>query len=211
MSRVAKQNIREKILEAAERRLWHYGIKKTTIDEIAADAGVGKGTVYLYFDSKEDISLAIFVSYKLGILREQEEIARDSNLDTFEKIREFLLLPVLSAHLKCSESPEAQDLIAVLKPHLADHLRPYIEKERQVLADILTDGIKLGDLSVDDPCSAARSLKLMTMGFMPPFPCVSSREAIEREIDLIVKLAIRGLAGRSPSQETDVVESGSGV
>jgi AcrR family transcriptional regulator len=50
MARVAKENIREKILEAAERRLWHYGIKKTTIDEIAADAGVGKGTVYFPCD-----------------------------------------------------------------------------------------------------------------------------------------------------------------
>jgi AcrR family transcriptional regulator len=48
---------RQAILEAARSRFLHYGYKKTTIDEIAADAGVGKGTVYLYFGGKEDILL----------------------------------------------------------------------------------------------------------------------------------------------------------
>lgn len=32
-----------------------YGVKKTTVDEIAKAAGIGKGTVYLYFSSKDDI------------------------------------------------------------------------------------------------------------------------------------------------------------
>src|SRR5271168_2046080 len=80
MSRIAKENVREKILHAAEKRLWHYGFRKTTIDEIAADAGVGKGTVYLYFDSKEDIALAIMGQYKTDTLERLGAIARDTQL-----------------------------------------------------------------------------------------------------------------------------------
>jgi len=205
MARIAKQNIREKILEAAERRLWHYGIKKTTIDEIAADAGVGKGTVYLYFESKEDICVAIFTGYKLSVLGEQEKIAVDSRLDTFGKVRQFLLFPVLSAHRRCMECPEALELITTMKPHLSEHLKPYFEREIVILTRILNEGIALGDIFLDDASAAARSMKLMVMGFMPPFPCVSGIEAIEREIDLIVRLVMNGLSRREAAIGTDVV------
>ena len=68
-------DVRQKILDAAQHRLWHYGYKKTTIDEIASDAGVGKGTVYLHFDSKEDIGLAIMAQYKETSLHEIEAVA----------------------------------------------------------------------------------------------------------------------------------------
>jgi AcrR family transcriptional regulator len=44
-----------RILDAATERFAHYGFKKTSIDEIAAAAGVGKGTVYLMCKSKEDL------------------------------------------------------------------------------------------------------------------------------------------------------------
>jgi AcrR family transcriptional regulator len=201
MARIAKQNIREKILEAAERRLWHYGIKKTTIDEIAADAGVGKGTVYLYFDSKEDISLAIWAGYKSSMLESQKHIAGDASLTTYQKIREFLLFPVVSACNRCAECPEALELIAVLKPYLSEHLKPYLEKEVLALASVLDDGVTRGDLCIDDTLAAARSLKFMTMGFYPPYPCVNGIENIEQEIDAIVNLAIRGLSKNSTSPE----------
>src|SRR5262245_17349677 len=44
---------REQILEAADRLLRHYGPHKTTIADVAREANVGVGTVYLEFCSKE--------------------------------------------------------------------------------------------------------------------------------------------------------------
>jgi len=46
---------RERILDAAARRFAHYGFKKTSIDEIAREARVGKGTVYLVCRTKEEL------------------------------------------------------------------------------------------------------------------------------------------------------------
>jgi TetR/AcrR family transcriptional repressor of mexJK operon len=200
MARVAKENVRQKILEAAERRLWHYGLKKTTIDEIAADAGVGKGTVYLYFDSKEDISIAIILGYKQSILHEQEIVAADPNMETCDKIRRFLLLPLISAHNKCAQTPEVFDVIVALKPHLSEQMRPYLDKEIALLARLLLEGTIRGELDIHDSYTAARSLKLMTMGFYPPYPCVSGQEAIEHEIDKMVRLAVRGLRSSKVSE-----------
>lgn len=46
---------REKILQAAERLISHYGLAKTTVGDIATEAKVGVGTVYLEFSSKDAI------------------------------------------------------------------------------------------------------------------------------------------------------------
>jgi AcrR family transcriptional regulator len=48
-----------RILDAAEALLVAFGYRKVTIDEVAARAGVGKGTVYLYWPSKRELCAAV--------------------------------------------------------------------------------------------------------------------------------------------------------
>ena len=50
-----KQIKRESLLETAFRLFTSKGIQKTSISEIVEDAGVAKGTFYLYFKDKYDI------------------------------------------------------------------------------------------------------------------------------------------------------------
>ena len=50
--------LRDVILDAMERLLARYGYKKTTMDDLAREAGIGKGTTYLHFPSKEEVALA---------------------------------------------------------------------------------------------------------------------------------------------------------
>src|SRR4051812_35642721 len=49
---------RDAILVAADRLLGKYGYKKMTIEDLANEVGIGKGSVYLHFDSKEEIALS---------------------------------------------------------------------------------------------------------------------------------------------------------
>ncbi|MEW5801204.1 MAG: helix-turn-helix domain-containing protein [bacterium] len=51
--------VKETILEVALKLFQRFGYKKTTIEEIAREAGIGKGTVYLHFTSKEEILLTL--------------------------------------------------------------------------------------------------------------------------------------------------------
>ncbi len=50
-----KADKRELILEAAARVFGEKGYHPATVEEIAKEAGVGKGTIYQYFDSKSEI------------------------------------------------------------------------------------------------------------------------------------------------------------
>ncbi|MFI6316738.1 TetR/AcrR family transcriptional regulator [Nonomuraea sp. NPDC050556] len=53
------QDKASRILDAAEALLLAYGYRKVTVDEVASRAGVGKGTLYLYWPSKRELFAAV--------------------------------------------------------------------------------------------------------------------------------------------------------
>ena len=54
-----KERRREEILDAAQRVFVEKGLTTATVDDIAIAAELSKGTLYLYFESKEDIYIAL--------------------------------------------------------------------------------------------------------------------------------------------------------
>jgi AcrR family transcriptional regulator len=65
---------REQIIESARRLFEYKGFESTTVEEIAAQAELGKGTIYSYFKSKEQIYVAILEN-GLDLLKERMEKA----------------------------------------------------------------------------------------------------------------------------------------
>ena len=57
----AEETREQRILDAAQELITHYGYDKTTVSEIAEVAGVSKGTIYLHFDSKVDLFEALLI------------------------------------------------------------------------------------------------------------------------------------------------------
>src|ERR1700754_5260656 len=51
---------RERILDAAERIFARHGFFAARVSEIAKEAGVADGTIYLYFKSKDDLLISLF-------------------------------------------------------------------------------------------------------------------------------------------------------
>src|SRR5437899_1530444 len=64
-----------KILDAADRLLARYGYRKMTVEDLAKEAGIGKGSVYLSFDAKPDIALACIDRMVARLLVRLEAIA----------------------------------------------------------------------------------------------------------------------------------------
>ncbi len=54
-----KMQRREEIIQAAEKVFFSRGFEKATMDDIAERAELSKGTLYLYFKSKEDLHMAV--------------------------------------------------------------------------------------------------------------------------------------------------------
>jgi TetR/AcrR family transcriptional regulator, repressor for uid operon len=66
-----KSDLREKIIQAAIESFAQTGFDRTKMEDIAKRLGLSKGTIYLYFNSKEDLFLAICEHY-LKAVRDQQ-------------------------------------------------------------------------------------------------------------------------------------------
>jgi AcrR family transcriptional regulator len=65
-----RQQREERILETASTLLVRWGYRKTTIDDVAREAGVGKGTIYLHWKDKNEL-------FRAAIWREQSRFSED--------------------------------------------------------------------------------------------------------------------------------------
>ncbi|MCL1827217.1 MAG: TetR/AcrR family transcriptional regulator [Candidatus Cloacimonetes bacterium] len=82
----------EIILEAAKKVFVKYGYQKTSMEDIAKEAMIGKGSIYYYFNTKEDIFINIMENITKEVITELE--TKISQAKTFrEKFEVFLTEP----------------------------------------------------------------------------------------------------------------------
>ena len=66
-----REQRRQQLLQAAQRVFSHKGFHAANVADVAAEAGVSQGTVYHYFDSKEELLLTVFTEWETGTLQEE--------------------------------------------------------------------------------------------------------------------------------------------
>ena len=142
---------RQRLLEAAAQSFAIHGFSKTTVEEIAASAGVSKGLVYAYFDSKDDLLTAVLDS-TLDEWTEAtwEEIGRTAS----DAIQALAVMhrasldyarrnPVLRAMLQ-------QDPRVLLAGH-EEVIQRAIDNWHRRLVDLVRQGVESGALRPDCP------------------------------------------------------------
>ncbi|MCR5312260.1 MAG: TetR/AcrR family transcriptional regulator [Bacteroidaceae bacterium] len=80
-----KEEIRKKILDVAHKEFVSKGVRQTSIKTIAEKAGIAVGNVYRYFQSKDDIYLAICQP----VVREMETYAHQENSPYYQTLDVF--------------------------------------------------------------------------------------------------------------------------
>ena len=88
------ENLREQIIEEAKNELFENGYGKTTIRSVAGALGIGTGTIYNYFKSKEQIFFAFMIEdWKESTARMAAIDTSDSRtflFEIYEILREFI-------------------------------------------------------------------------------------------------------------------------
>jgi TetR/AcrR family fatty acid metabolism transcriptional regulator len=83
---------RERILDAAVLEIARHGYYGTTVATIAGRAGVADGTIYLYFQSKEEILVSIFERAMGQFIAQAQEIVDDATAGAADKLRRVIEL-----------------------------------------------------------------------------------------------------------------------
>jgi AcrR family transcriptional regulator len=193
MAREPKGSVRDRIIAAAEDLFWRYGIRKVTVDEIALAADVGKGTVYLHFDSKEEIAVEIISKYKEAVLEEQIELAQDAAIPVIERLKKVVTLPVAASHERANKSPMVVELITAVRPHLMGRFTEMMEREVQAIGGILEEANAAGSMHVENVATVARQIKIISLAYMPGSIVCTAVDDPVRELGNTVDLIYKGL------------------
>lgn len=85
----AKPEVRERILAQSRQHLFSYGYSAFTMDELAAELGMSKKTVYVHFRGKDAIIRAVINEFAAEVRADAEAILAQPRLTFAEKLRSF--------------------------------------------------------------------------------------------------------------------------
>ena len=196
---IQRESIRDEILDATDRLLARFGYKKMTIDDLAREVGIGKGTVYLHFSSKEEIALS-HIDRIIERMKVRLKEISSADVSPDERLREMLLTRVLFRFDSVQHYTQSlNDLLADLRPRLLARRRRYFEDEAQIFAEVLKEGDKIKIFSIPDALKAAETLLVATNSLLPyslSSKELGKRSEIEERVRRLADLLLAGLLRR---------------
>ncbi len=151
------------ILDAARKRFAYYGFSKVTMDEIAADVGLGKASLYYYFPTKENLFQEVLKNEKNQFFADiqsmiDKEVSPCDMLREYgqQRIRHFRTLANLRA-LQFQQSPEARSTFVNL-------FKDFQQQEVLLVQRILEAGKKSGEFAVSNIHQTAEAIIQMFYG-----------------------------------------------
>ena len=199
-SSVKQKEIREAILDATDSLLSRYGYKKMTIDDLAKEVGIGKGSVYLHFTSKEEIVLS-HVDRIIEQLKGKLSAIAKSEEKPAERLRRMLQTRVLHRFESVQHyTQNLNDLLAAIRPRFLARREKYFAEEARIFAAVIADGQRGGDFADGDSDEIAESLILATNSLLPFNLTVSelgARRDVEEKILRLADLLLQGLCSRT--------------
>jgi AcrR family transcriptional regulator len=196
VSAITREEVREAILDATDHLLARYGYRKMTIDDIAQEVGIGKGTIYLHFASKEEITLS-HVDRIIERLKERLWAIARTDADVAIRLRLMLVARVLFRFDSVQHYTQSlNDLLASLRPSLLARRARYFEEEARVFAEVLDEGARAGVFNVGDRLSTAFALLHATNSLLPyslSTTELGERDEIKEKTEHIADLILTGL------------------
>jgi AcrR family transcriptional regulator len=195
----AKPDTGEAILDAMDALMARYGYRKTTMDDLAREAGISKRTIYLYFPSKEEVALSSIGRVVQTAQARMKQIAIEDGDPRL--LLENMLVERVMARVRSVEGyrQSLDELFEAVRPAYLARRQTSFDAEQQIIADALNAGQAAGIFSFDDANETAHDLLSATNAYLPY--SLSVRELgqikeIENRVRRLAKLLVRGLEGK---------------
>lgn len=195
----ASRDIRSSILDTAERLLAGNGYKKMTIDELAAEVGIGKGSVYLHFSSKEEIALS-HIDRIIERLKVRLENIANGKSSCEQRLRDMLIERVVFRFDSVQHYTQSlNDLFAKIRPSLLERRKRYFEEEARIFATLIKEGIESREFVRTNAKETADALLAATNSLLPHSLStqeLGERREIEKRASRVASLLLKGVISR---------------
>ena len=198
-----KEERRQSILRAAHDVFFESGFRRATVDDVAARAEVSKGTVYLYFESKETIFAHLLLEGLEGLVGYLEETyAVDRSLAADERLRRlgwayfqfFHREPLYFRLLMAADRGRFQETVT---PQVYQEVLQASLEGLDLVVGAIEQGVEDGLFDCRDPRQAAAMLWAALNGVLRLMDHPLRREMVGVETDVLyrttLEIAIQGL------------------
>lgn len=180
-----QQRRRREIIEVATRLFFEHGFNETSMRAIASAAGMGKSTLYDYFENKDEILVAYFENEIQAITQAAQAAARE-NLPADKKLRrimeEHLDYLLANKNFFMKMSLESQRLNLQCQKRLAVARHAF----QDMVRDLIEAGIREGCFRpVDSMLTMRVILASVTPVVFTTRPSGTPREMLSSALDII--------------------------
>ena len=144
------ENKHQKILQAAIKIFSEKGFYNSRVSEIAKEANVADGTIYLYFKNKDDILISLFEEEFGKVVRDMRA-ALAQEKDALQKIKRFAIthLSIVSRHPHLAEvmGVEVRQSTKFMKEYVNQPFIEYLNLVRSVVIEGQEKGLLRKDLT----------------------------------------------------------------
>lgn len=190
----------EEILTAALEAFGDHGFARTTLDDVARRAGVTKGTIYLYYDSKEALLEAVVRETIVPNIARAEQMVAEFRGSSAELIRQMLKgwWDVIGRSA-LSAVPKLIIAEAANFPELTRfYHREVIQRGQRLFAQVVQRGIDTGEFR---PVPVAMTVRLALAPVLLSvvqkhslYKCVPDDMDMDTLLDTHIDILLRGLA-----------------
>ncbi len=197
---------RRRILEAARETFFRDGFMAANLDQVAQGAGVAKGTLYRYFDSKAELYVAV-LAHDGAIFERKMRETLAPDLGPIEQIRRtgrfyFDHWMRHRDYFQIFWAIQNQSVIGELPTGVVDEVTRLWESCLTILADIVAEGVRVGEFVDCDPWEVANILWTLANGLIQTEDSAAHRRLrrrpLKRAFADAIDLMLRGLAAKQP-------------
>jgi len=182
-----KERRRQQIMVAAKRVFSDKGFNKATMEDIAQEAELSPGTLYLYFKNKEELYASLSLRILQYLLIRVEHVNDDKETDPEEKLKALMdamydvyefdpLIIINMFHLQSSET------LKNLSPQLMGEIKDLSRKSLGSIAKIFENGVEQGLFYDRHPIALADTFWAMFSGVVL---WLTSKKLINKEKDYL--------------------------
>ncbi len=189
---------RAEILDAALQVFGQYGYRRTSMDDVAREADIAKGTIYLSFTSKEEVFQALSERLSQRMLAGAEAASRRPGT-TADKLAAMHAAWFGTYADTISRSPHAAELLDAKHRLSADLVADAASRYKRLVRDVLTDAAVAGELDLEPAgLTADTAAELLIASARGLESSAASPAAYRRYLNALVRVMVAGLSSRLP-------------
>jgi len=190
-----KQEKFESILDIAKKMFARYGLRKTSMEELARMARVAKATIYNYFGSKDRVYMEVLRRESDEVVQKvswsvAEESSPEDKLMAFARVKfQYMRRAINLLNLD-------REGIEKLLPAAEEIRNQFFEREVDIIRSILKEGVEGGVFHLRDVLLTARAIGHALRGFELNWLVQESEEQIDQYLDELMNILFYGLMSK---------------